>query len=660
MINALRVQLSPRGTASTTTLKPTTKDETHPMNVSTHLPRAILLLLFLAAPGIAQSLTGDTANSLRPNILWVTSEDNGPELGCYGDTFAASPNIDALAARSLVFENCWSNAPVCAPARTTIISGLFPTSLGGQHMRSQVKLPDVAKLYPQVFRGLGYYCTNNSKEDYNLETPADLWDDSSRKAHWRNRKPGQPFFAVFNFTVSHESKLRVRPHNAIHDASKVTVPAYHPDAPEVRQDWAQYYDKVTEMDREVGQILSQLKDDGLDENTIIFYYGDHGSGMPRGKRWLYQSGLRVPMIVHVPERFQQRVAGQYESGTRSQRLVSFVDLMPTVLSLAGEQPLAHLHGKAFLGKYATEDPTYIYGFRDRMDERYDMSRAIRDDKFMYIRNFYPQRPQGAYLDYMFQTPTTQVWKRMFDEGKLNEAQSFFWKPKPAEELYDLKSDPYQVNNLALDPSQAETVTRFRGAIRDWMLNIKDLGFLPEGEMLERAGNDAPYALGQDTSRFDLTAIYEVADLATRPAAGDLESLLKLRVARDSVARFWVANGLLIRAMGDMERDACVKAARGMTTDASPYVRCIANETVARFGTAADRGPAMRLLLNMADTRQTNTFVGMLAMNSLDWCEPTKAEVGDSLDGIPDTAKSVPGRYQSYVPRLKERIAEIAK
>ncbi len=599
------------------------------------------------------------ASALRPNILWVTSEDNGPELGCYGDQFADSPNIDALAARGMIYANCWSNAPVCAPARTTIISGIFPTSLGAQHMRSQVQLPEIAKLYPQFFHELGYYCTNNSKEDYNLYQPEGLWDDSSKKAHWRNRDAGQPFLAVFNFTISHESRLRTRPHNAIHDASSVTVPSYHPDTPEVRQDWAQYYDRVTQMDLEVGRILEQLKEDGLEDNTIIFYYGDHGCGMPRGKRWLYQSGLHVPLIVHVPERLQDLVEGQYQRGTTSSRLVSFVDLMPTVLSLAGIRPPSYLQGKAFLGSYATEDPQYIYGFRDRMDERYDMSRAVRDDRFMYIRNFYPQRPQGAYLDYMFKTPTTRIWKEMFDAGELDDAQSFFWKPKPSEELYDLQTDPYQVNNLASSTENAQTLARMREAVHSWMIAVSDVGLLPEGELLERADQDAPYTFGHDAKRYSAEKLYEIADLATRPTADDMQELLDRRIDSDSAVRYWVANGLLIRALRDQDRDEAVKAARGMTTDPSPYVRCVANETVARFGTPADRPAAIQALLTMADSRQSDTFVAMTAMNSLDWCEPTRAEIGDALSGIPNKDRTLSPRYGSYIPNLIRRIESIA-
>lgn len=596
-------------------------------------------------------------STFKPNILWVTSEDNGPQLGCYGDAFADTPNIDALAAKGMIYKNCWSNAPVCAPARTTLISGLYPTSLGAQHMRSQVGLPPVAKLYPQYFRELGYYCTNNSKEDYNLDTPKDLWNDSSNQAHWRNRQAGQPFFAVFNFTISHESKLRTRPHRAVHNADEVTVPAYHPDTPEVRQDWAQYYDRVSEMDQQVGQILSQLDEDGLADETIVFYYGDHGSGMPRGKRWLYQSGLHVPLIVHVPSRFADLVQNQYEAGGESNRLVSFVDLMPTVLSLAGKEPPEYLHGKAFLGPFATQDPDYIYGFRDRMDERYDMSRAVRDERYMYIRNFYPQRPQGAYLDYMFQTPTTQVWKRMFDANQLNDAQRAFWLPKPSEELFDLQEDPYQIKNLADSPKHADVLSRMRNATREWMEEVKDLGFLPEGEMLERAGDASPYELGH-SPEYPMQDLYTVADLASRTTQGDLAALLSHRLHKDSGVRFWVANGLLIRAQRDQSRTEALSAARGMTTDPSPYVRCIANETLARFGKPADREVAMQQLVFMADPRNSNTFVAMTAMNSLDWCEPTSEELGKDFANIPTRNAQLSQRYDSYILNLMNRLQSI--
>ncbi|MCA9157667.1 MAG: sulfatase [Planctomycetales bacterium] len=598
--------------------------------------------------------------SPRPNFLWLTSEDNGPELGCYGDSYANTPNIDALAAKSLRYINCWSNAPVCAPARTTLLTGMYPTSLGAQHMRSHVRLPPQAQLYPQLFHEMGYYCSNHSKEDYNVETPEGLWDESSNKAHWRKRRAGQPFFAVFNSTISHESKLRTRPHKAIHDPAKVTIPPYHPDTPEVRQDWAQYYDRITEMDREVGQILQQLQDDGLADSTIVFYYGDHGSGMPRGKRWLYQSGLRVPLIVHIPERYQSLLKERVTAGSTSERLVSFVDFMPTLLSLAGERPAPILQGKAFLGKYATEEPEYIYGFRDRMDERYDMSRAVRDKKFLYIRNFFPQRPQGTYLDYMFQTPTTRVWKQLFEAGKLDAAQSFFWETKPAEELYDLETDPYQIKNLAGTTGQQATLERLREATQQWMIHIKDLGLLPEGHMLELAGEDAPYTMGHDTERYPIEKIYSVADLATRPTKGDLNELAKHQVDSSQAVRYWVACGLLLRAQENQERDQAVKMAGGMTVDPSPYVRCMACETVARYGRSMDRKLAIDSLLNMSDPRITNTFVTVAALNSLDWCDPTAAEIGSSLQGLPANVPTLSKRYDTLIPKLLKRIESRAQ
>jgi arylsulfatase A-like enzyme len=397
------------------------------MGSSKFIRRAVLLGVWLVSSGGYAIEFPGPQNSFRPNILWLTSEDNGQELGCYGDPIAHTPNIDQLASRGMRYVNAWSNAPVCAPARTAIISGMYPTSLGAQHMRSQVPLPKDIRLYPTILRELGYYCSNNSKTDYNLDVKAtDLWHDSSELAHWRNRKMGQPFFSVFNFTLSHESELRTRPHRAVQDPARVRIPPYHPDTPEVRQDWAQYYDRVSEMDRQVGQILEQLETDGLSENTIVFYYGDHGSGMPRSKRWLYESGLKVPLLVYIPQRLRPVVLGEYEPGSVSQRLVSFVDLVPTLLSILGISPPKYLQGSAFLGKYASQSPEYIYGFRDRMDERIDISRSVRDQRYSYIRNYMPHRPQGTYLAYMFQTPTTRVWKDLFDQGQLDDIQSRFW------------------------------------------------------------------------------------------------------------------------------------------------------------------------------------------------------------------------------------------
>ncbi|MEL6107392.1 MAG: sulfatase, partial [Planctomycetota bacterium] len=483
----------------------------------------------------------------RPNILWVTSEDNGQQLGCYGDEYADTPNLDRLAERSLRFKTCWSNAPVCAPARTTLISGMYATSLGGQHMRSGVTLPPSLKLYPQLFREAGYYCTNNSKTDYNFANPEAGWHDSGKKANYKNRpQKDMPFFAVFNFTVSHESKIRSRPHTLVHDPAKAPVPAYHPDTPEVRRDWAQYYDKVTEMDALVGKTLKELDDAGLRESTIVFYYGDHGSGMPRSKRQPFDSGLRVPLLVSIPARYRHLAPKDYVDGGTSDRLVAFVDMAPTSLSLAGVKPAPWMQGVAFAGEFAGKPKQYLFGYRGRMDERIDCVRSCTDGRYVYMRYLYPDRPYLKHVDYMFQTTTTRVWKEMFDAGKLNEAQAKFWRTRPAEELFDLQSDPWEVNNLAGNPEQQDRVSAMRAAVTDWMVETRDTGLMAEAEMHQRIGDLSP----REYATSEAYAIKQLTKLAL--AATDVESeltteeLTRLATDDDSLVRFWAIRGLSLR------------------------------------------------------------------------------------------------------------------
>ena len=272
--------------------------------------KPLLSLILLA---LCTSLTAAD----KPNILWLTSEDHSPTMGCYGDKVARTPNIDALATKGMLFKKAWSVAPVCAPARTTIISGLYPSSTGGIHMRSMVSMPNGTKMYPEFLREAGYYCTNNSKTDYNLREPAKLWDASSGNASWKNRPKDQPFFAIFNSTKSHESQIRTRPHTQITQPEDIRVPAYHPDTPEVRQDWAQYYDKVSEADADAGKRLKELEEAGLAADTIVFYYADHGSGMPRSKRWPSNSGLHVPFVVYFPEKYKHLAPKEYTAGGQS-------------------------------------------------------------------------------------------------------------------------------------------------------------------------------------------------------------------------------------------------------------------------------------------------------------------------------------------------------
>lgn len=591
----------------------------------------------------------------RPNFLWISSEDNGPHLGCYGDPNAVTPNLDALAARGLRYTRAWSNAPVCAPARTTVISGLYPPSTGSEHMRSETSLPDTMKMFPVYLREAGYYCTNASKEDYNLVKTGQVWDESSKKGHWKNRADGQPFFAVFNSTISHESQIRNKIDEAdrIHDPAKMRVPAYHPDTPEVRRDWAQYYDRLTMMDAELGGRLREIEEAGLAEDTIIFYWGDHGSGMPRNKRWPYHSGLHVPLIVHVPEKWKHLAPDDYASGGTSDRLVSFVDFAPTMLSLAGLEPKEWMQGSAFAGAFAAEAREFNYGFRGRMDERIDLVRSVTDGRYVYLRQYLPHRIYGQYIDYMFQTPTTRVWRGLFDEGKLNEAQSHFWQEKPAEELYDLESDRDEVNNLVASPEHAPVLERLRKAHADWEREIRDVGFLPEAEFHARSAGSTPYEMAVDPARYDFDAIFAAAQLASARRSEDVPAITELLKSADSGVRYWGATGLLIHGKRGYEagQAALVKA----LDDPSPSVAIVAAEAVGHFGTEAEKEKALELLLGRANQETGNVYEAIPAAAALDYLGEIALTKREEIEALPrKPSKPVP-RTDGYVGNLLKHI-----
>lgn len=605
--------------------------------------RSFRLLLF-----VLLSATLARADS-RPNVLWITSEDNGPHLGAYGDQYADTPNIDRLALSGMIYLNAWSTAPVCAPARTTIISGLYPPCTGSEHMRSMTRLPEGMKMYPQYLREAGYYCTNNSKEDYNLQKPGQVWDESSRKAHWRNRAVDQPFFAIFNFTTSHESQIRKRPHTPVHDPAEVYLPAYHPDTPEVRRDWAQYHDKITEMDAQVGRVLEELEADGLADETIVLYYGDHGSGMPRSKRWPYNSGLHVPMIVHVPEKFKDLAPREYEVGGRSDRLVGFIDLAPTLLSTVGVEPPDWMQGLAFMGKYETPQPEFAFGFRGRMDERYDMLRVARDKRYIYIRNYMPHKIYGQFIAYMFQTPTTQVWKSLYDRGELRPPQTFFWETKPAEELYDLENDPDEVHNLADSAQHQEILARLRRAQQDKALEIRDVGFLPEGEIHARSAGSTPYEMGHDLAKYPMERIMVAAELASSLKEDATDELIELLSAEDSAVRYWAALGLLMREEAGVA--AGEESLLAALSDDSPYVRAAAAEALGRYGDDSQAAEALAVLMRLAPIDVNGVFVSMAALNAIDALDGRAASALEAIKALPRRDAGSQGRMRAYVPNL---------
>lgn len=610
------------------------------------------LLLSLAL--VALSALSAVHAADKPNFLWITSEDNGPHLGCYGDEYAVTPNLDALAEKGLRYLHASSTAPVCAPARTTVISGIYPPATGGQHMRSMTKLPKQFRLFPAYLRDAGYYTTNNSKEDYNLEKRGDEWDDSSNKAHWKNRPEGKPFFSVFNYTISHESRIRneIEPKNRIHDPAKARIPAYHPDTPEVRKDWGQYYDRITMMDAQCGAALKELEEAGLAEDTIILYWGDHGSGMPRNKRWPYHSGLHVPMIMHFPEKWQHLAPAGYEAGGTSDRMVGFIDLAPTMLSMVGIKPMDWMQGDAFAGEFQTPAPEFSYGFRGRMDERYDMLRTVMDQRYVYIRNYMPHRIYGQYIDYMFQTPTTKKWHDLYHEGKLNEAQSHFWRKKPTEELYDLESDPDEVNNLASSTEHQLILEKMRKAHRDWVFEVKDIGFLPEAEMHARAEGGAPYDYGHSDT-YDLETIFEAAQLATSLNEDDLPAIVKLLDHEDSAVRYWGATGLLCHEKAGVEAGhaALTKA----LSDDCGSVAIVAAETLGRFGSEEDTAKSLEVIMAHSNVATGNVFEAILATNALDYLDEKAASRLDEIKALPKKPTGPAPRVDGYVRNILPKI-----
>ncbi len=488
-------------------------------------PACLILMMVISFACSEPEKTPDSDQSDPPNILWLVTEDMGPYLPAFGDSTIATPNLSRLASEGVVYPNMFSPSGVCAPSRAAIATGMYPSSIGANHMRTgsytevtglpayEAIPPPEVKMFSEILRMHGYYCTNNSKEDYQFKAPVTAWDESGNFAHWRNRNPDQPFFSIFNFTVTHESGLfepygfrrnEMRHYQAgdttfalsnwmdrmSEDETPVHVspdlefprPPYLPDTETVRRDLWKVYNNIAEMDRQVGAILSQLEEDGLLDNTIIFFYADHGGPLPRQKRLIYDSGLNAPMIIRFPDRRR--------AGSVDEQLLSFVDFAPTILSLAGISPPGHLQGRAFLGQYpAPEQRKYIHAAADRFDGFTDAIRAVRDHRFKYIRNYRPE--QGYYLPitYREQIPSMQELLTLKEQGNLTEEEAlWFRESKPEEELFDCEQDPYELVNLAGISDYEEKMKELRSEMDRWLKEIGDRPNLPESELVRDLWN----------------------------------------------------------------------------------------------------------------------------------------------------------------------------
>jgi len=512
----------------------------------------------------------------QPNILWITIEDLSPHLGCYGVDNIITPNLDQLASEGVRYDIAWATAPVCAVNRTSILTGLYSTCTGAHQMRNRILYPSEIKTYPELMRQAGYYCTNPTKTDYQFSTPGKelIWDDASDSAHYRNRPDNkQPFFHVINFATTHQSRHKGDP--GIYDPGSLTIPPYYPDTEKVRLQWASYFNNITRVDQQIGEVLAELQQEGAVENTIVFFYSDHGAGLPRAKWWAYDAGLREPFIVRIPEQF--RAGGQGVPGSASNELISNIDLPSTVLHLAGADIPSYMQGRAFLGQNLTPEYDYLFGARDRQGERYDLQRAVRNKRYMYIRNYEYWKPVYQYIEYGEIKPWNYIMtetRRLYAEGQLDPVQSRLLEvPRPVEELYDLQEDPYEINNLAVSPAHQDILLELREAHLKWRRDTRDLGVLPEGILLdERGAYGSEYQLGiQEADRIEgLWLLLESLHLKTEA------ELVQMLDNDDPVFRYWSAIGLgnlpeisttvktaLESALSDSSIHVRIAAARGL-------------------------------------------------------------------------------------------------
>ncbi|QDT13055.1 sulfatase-like hydrolase/transferase [Planctomycetes bacterium K23_9] len=610
--------------------------------------RPIVLTVTLFATALIASTLFDVAASAKtPNVIWISAEDISPHFGCYGDPHAITPNIDQLASEGVRYSHAFTAAGVCAPCRSSIITGFYQNSIGTHHMRCDAKLPAWLKPFPQLMQEAGYYCTNNSKTDYQFTQPSKkaIWDQCSSKAHWKNRNDDQPFFAVFNFTGCHESGIEnedkyqkvtqdLNADQRQDGDALTTLPPYYPDTPIVREDWKRNYELITAMDAWAGDLIQELKDADVYDDTIIFFWSDHGVGLPRAKRWLYDSGTRVPLVVRIPDAFQ--VDGQGRSGTVDDRLIDTTDFGQTVLNLAGVDLPERSQGQPFLGKDLPSPRRYVYGARDRMDERYDIIRTVRDKRYRYVRNFEPLKPYYQYMNTPEKGATMREIRQAETAGKLSSTMALFSAAvKPVEELYDCESDPHEINNLADDPALVDKLAEMRGALKDWQNKIGDIGLIPEAEIeIQEESAGSRFAIlhrGQDSA----SKLERLVDIATKASQGPamLDDLLSALEDDDPSVRYWAATGI-----GNVGQDASSAQMPVLAAlkDPSPSVRIAAARAAAKLG---ETEAALDVLKSELQSKhQWGRLSAAIVLDEMD------DQAADALDDLKSALKNQPNKY----------------
>ena len=547
------------------------------------MPR-ILLILMLCLVSLARAQD-------RPNILWIVAEDISPFFGCYGDRNATTPNIDAFAKRSHLFLNAFSTAPICAPSRSSLASGMYATTLGTQNLRSEVRIPDEIRPLARVFQENGYWTALRNKTDYNFDPTGlfDYWKNDT--APWRECPEDKPFFAFMNLGSTHEGSGNdpVRANEAISrlpqgrslDPERIDVPPYFPNTPEMKRLWARYYDLLSVFDIDVQSVLDELEADGRADDTIVFLMADHGLGMPRYKRWLYKTGMHVPLIVHIPERFRSFSPGGLAASVE-EGIVSYIDLPATALALGGIEPPEIYQGRSLFSPDASEvtQREYVFGARDRADDMYDLSRCVFDGRYLYIRHYMPHLPpiQEGYILSAARKETLIELHRVHDAGEDTKISNRLWDPRPFEELYDLKNDPQELRNVADQATLSDVKEELSGVLREWIVDTRDSAFLPEPEMHRRANAArlTPYEMVQDPGLYPIREIVASAEDASKNGAFSETGLSH----GDSAVRYWNLMGAIVSGRKDASVQSAFEAA---LSDENAIVRATAAEGLGRIG-----------------------------------------------------------------------------
>ena len=573
----------------------------------------------------------------RPNILWLTSEDNNVNwIGCYGNPHVNSPNIDQLATEGFRYTHAYANAPVCAPSRSTWITGVHALSMGTHPMRSRYNIPhDLIKYYPDHLKTSGYYVGNDKKTDFNIggRKDSDCWDNSA-EVEWDKLKNNQPFFQVINSTQSHESNAFGDFRKTKHSPKDIILRKYHPDLPTMRMNYAKYHDAIQGMDQAIGDALKQLEALGLADNTIVIYNSDHGGVLPRSKRFLFSSGIHCPLIIRIPEKYKDLWPAE-KPGMTVDRIVSFIDMPATWLRITDTKIPAIMQGQAFLGTEPQPERAFHYAYRARMDERNENARAICDKQFLYIRNYMPYTPWMQPLNYLWKMKATQAWVEHVESGKASEIEARFFKPKGwTEELYDMEQDPDSIHNLIDNPEYAEVIKRMQSNLRSWQEKVFDTGMLPESEMVKLAAqnNTTIYQVARDRSLYNLPQLMDAADLALEENESNLLALRGLLKSSDIGLRYWGIVGCFL--LNDTQ------SALKCLEDDSHEVRAMAGWLLLRSG---EKKVGLQCLEHLL---KENSYATLSVLNIIDWA-------GDDAKPLLPTVQSL--KVKNYERKMQLQL-----